>query len=189
MITFGGVCLLYSSTIQNHPFNHRIALAPVAVLSQAVRSIPVHFTRSITYAYNLYRAFRSKAFRDSISRMHMVFPPVAFFSKPSIVALPVRDSSIFNLLISQTPTLGSFINEIRLPTDIIFAEKDKRLLNATKHEKLYNHLEELCAENGVGWHLVLNVNHRFNLLPEEQLQLGYNNEYIMVLVYRLIVQH
>lgn len=177
--SFSGICLLKASMDRLHPYDLRIALAAPFDMSHATSGVPKQFTKLFIYLYNTTRWLTYKPYRDEIFQRRHLYRPNEFVKNPYVGALKLNKHSVMSRIITLTPKLADFISGIALPSCLVYGGNDKRIGNEEYFKKQYAIINKAARKRGLDVCLMPGLSHRFNLEPEKEFVLSYNNDEVV----------
>lgn len=173
--SFGGLTLLESSLLGNHPYNLRISIAAPIDLSKVAKSIPRPGSVIFIYFYNLLRLIKKPALRDDIVTHHQHLLPIPFFNNPRIVSLSIKNPGSYNKLLYQSSNLINILYNAPKPSHLIYAGNDERLGIQSRSDKYFLDLHNIAINMGFNITFFEGLTHRFNFPIEERFVFSYNN--------------
>jgi pimeloyl-ACP methyl ester carboxylesterase len=185
--SMGSLCLLAASCRQDHPFDKRIALAPVIKADLVMPNLPNNFVSVLfAYIYNFHRKLTQRAFSDEIVLHHQHSNLYDFIKDPSIVALKLKEFKKLNGA-KEFPFLTELVHCIPDKTYVIFAGDDQRLgIRNNKLEGVYATFAEKAIAHKIRIEVLADLSHRFNRQPETQFRFSYNNTLLIKMIRKII---
>jgi hypothetical protein len=187
--SLGGLCMLAASCTPAHPFDKRIALAPVVKADLVIPKLPENHLMAILFAYlyNIHRTKTQKAFRDEIVVHHQHTNFIDFLKNPCIVALKLRKQKAFSRAVKEFPVLTQLVHRFPGETYVIFPGNDQRLgIKNNQLKGVYAEFAEKASEHHTCVEVLPDLNHRFNRQPETQFRLSYNDKNLLQRIRKII---
>lgn len=187
--SLGGLCMLAASSKPDHPFDKRIALAPVVEADLVIPKLPENpLTATLfAYLYNTLRRLTKKAFRDEIVMYHQYTKFIDFMKNPGIVALKLRETKALSRAVKEFPILTQLVHWIPGETYVIFPGNDQRLgIKNNRLNGVYAEFADKAREHQTRVEVLPDLNHRFNRQPETQFRLSYNNTNLIQRIRKII---
>ncbi|MEE9913988.1 MAG: alpha/beta hydrolase [Deltaproteobacteria bacterium] len=187
--SFGGLCLLKASMDRKHAYDLRISLAPPFDMSHTTSGVPKYFTKLFIYLYNSTHWLTNKPYRDEIFQHKQSYKPHEFVKNPYVGALKLNGHNVMSRIITMTPKLADFISDIALPSYLIYGNNDKRIGGEEYFKEQYEILNVAARNRGFDLCLMHGLSHRFNLEPEKEFVLSYNNNEVIRKINSIIERH